>query len=60
MLSFDSIGSDLLFEPDGAVNADDRAELLGLYGGNQLAVGGGPVGRYASVRHKNIKYNRGP
>ncbi len=28
------------FEVDGAVDGDDRAQLLHLYGGNTLAVGG--------------------
>lgn len=29
-----------LFQPDGAVDADDRAFLLRIYGGNALSVAG--------------------
>ncbi len=41
MLNFGSTGTvHLLFEPDGAVDADDRAHLLDLYSGIAL---GAPV-----------------
>ncbi len=37
MMNFAHFGPSLsLFEADGAVDADDRAMLLGLYGGNAL------------------------
>lgn len=47
-----------LFEADGSVDADDRAQLLGLYGG--LAdVGGGPTYVYSHLRRLR-RYRLGP
>ena len=39
------------FEVDGAVDADDRAHLLHLYGGNALSAPGGVTGQLLSIRH---------
>ena len=37
MMSFGQTSSPVVFEPDGTVDADDRADLLFLYGGIALA-----------------------